>query len=65
MPWCDTCRHHWEDAELTDDGACPTCGEVVDEPRGVPWHFKVLIGGTAVYLLYRLVQGIVWLVHHV
>jgi hypothetical protein len=36
-----------------------------EEERGpVPWHFKVMIGGTAVYLIYRLVQGIVWLVHH-
>ena len=33
-------------------------------PRPIPWHFKVMAGGTAVYLVYRLVQGIVWLVHH-
>jgi hypothetical protein len=30
-----------------------------------PWHFKVLLVGTVVYLGWRLYQGIGWLVHHV
>jgi hypothetical protein len=29
-----------------------------------PWHFKVLIVGSVVYLGYRLYQGIGWLIHH-
>jgi hypothetical protein len=29
-----------------------------------PWHFKVLVVGTVVYLGYRLYQGIGWLIHH-
>ncbi len=33
-----------------------------DEPA--PWHFKVLIGATAVYLGYRALQGIGWVAHH-
>lgn len=50
------------DRSRPEDGAT---GEGEEEERGpVPWHFKVMIGGTAVYLVYRLVQGIVWLVHH-
>jgi len=51
---------------------CPTCGAVVtelegdeDEPRPrAPWHFKVLVVGTVVYLGYRLYQGVGWLIHH-
>ena len=51
---------------------CPSCGEVVapvpedDEevPVKPPWHFKVLVVGTVVYLGYRLYQGVGWLIHH-
>ena len=52
---------------------CPTCGTVLsheddsdDEEAHVkaPWHFKVLVVGTVVYLGYRLYQGIGWLIHH-
>jgi hypothetical protein len=28
-------------------------------PRA-PWHFKVLLVALAIYLTYRLVQGVVW-----
>ncbi|HEX4868333.1 MAG TPA: hypothetical protein VFV32_12010 [Acidimicrobiales bacterium] len=31
---------------------------------GAPWHFKLLVAATAVYLSYRLFQGIVWVGHH-
>jgi hypothetical protein len=30
-----------------------------------PWHFKVMVVGSVVYLGYRLYQGISWLVHHI
>ena len=33
-----------------------------DEPA--PWHFKVLVGATAVYLGWRALQGIDWVAHH-
>ena len=39
-----------------------------DEPEGqarAPWHFKVIVVGSVVYLGYRLYQGITWLAHHV
>jgi hypothetical protein len=54
---------------------CPTCGGVLESagepaeeqeeihPRA-PWHFKVLVVGSVVYLGYRLYQGIGWLIHH-
>jgi len=58
-----------------DTGApdrCPTCGAVVGEPEidqeephpRAPWHFKVLVVGTVIYLAYRLYQGVGWLIHH-
>jgi hypothetical protein len=37
-----------------------------DEPEEIvptPWHFKLLVGGTAVYLGYRFLQGVQWLAH--
>ena len=51
----------------------PHCGTVLevedasgeqDGPVKAPWHFKVLVAGTVVYLGYRLYQGIGWLIHH-
>lgn len=52
--------------------SCPACGSHVDPdqeaeeepPVKSPWHFKVLVVGTVVYLGYRLYQGIGWLIHH-
>jgi len=33
--------------------------------EGAPWHFKVLLGALGLYLAWRGVQGVGWLVHHV
>jgi hypothetical protein len=52
-----------EDDQLTDDGGCPECGEQLQR-RKIPWHFKFMIGATAIYLVWRAYQGIGWLVHH-
>lgn len=77
MPWCDTCDRFYNPNSLQPDGTCPTCGRAVASPLagdaelaagddvGAPWHFKVLIAVTAVYLGYRLFQGIVWVAQHV
>jgi hypothetical protein len=52
---------------------CPSCGAVLktEAPSEeelvhakAPWHFKVLVVGSVVYLGYRLYQGIGWLIHH-
>lgn len=72
MPWCDTCDRFYNPNTLAADGTCPTCGRAVAEPDvpdeersgGSPWHFKVLIAITTVYLGYRLFQGIFWVAHH-
>lgn len=31
-----------------------------DELLTVPWHFKLLLALTTIYLAWRLIQGIVW-----
>jgi len=34
-----------------------------DDPlEALPWHFKLLLGAIAVYLGYRALQGVEWLV---
>ncbi len=62
--WCETCDRMVPRAELTDDGECPTCGTLLEEHRPVPWHFRLMIVATVVYLGYRAYQGIAWLAHH-
>jgi hypothetical protein len=32
--------------------------------RRPPWHFKVMLVATVIYLGYRSYQGITWLIHH-
>lgn len=75
MPWCETCDRFYNPNTLLADGTCPTCGRQVDAPShavttaetpasGAPWHFKLLIVATAVYLSFRLIEGIVWVGQH-
>jgi len=78
VPWCDDCAKFWNPPSLRD-GACPTCGATLEaapaasapaevttreaRPRA-PWHFKMLLVATVVYLGYRLYQGVFWVAHH-
>lgn len=64
MPWCEDCNRFWNPPSMGQGGECPTCGRVIAPPQKAPWHFKVLLGGTAVYLAYRAYQGVAWLAHH-
>jgi hypothetical protein len=74
VPWCETCDRFYNPNTLRPDGSCPTCGRSVGDGRavttteapaeGAPWHFKVLLLATVVYLGWRLVQGIVWVAEH-
>ena len=64
MPWCESCREYRADDDLDPDGGCPECHEPVGEPRHTPWHFKLLVVTVVLYLGWRGVQGISWVVHH-
>ncbi len=65
MSWCETCSKYWPPDKLDENGGCPTCGAVVGDAPKVPWHFKLLLVATVVYLGWRAVQGIAWLIAHV
>ncbi len=64
MPWCDECDRLVDDEELTGEGNCPECGDLLTGRRHVPWAFKFMLVATVVYLGYRTYQGITWVVHH-
>lgn len=72
MPWCETCSRFLNPNSLEPDGSCPTCGRVVAEPattttaeaerEKAPWHFKLLVLVTVVYLAWRAIQMVGWIV---
>ena len=65
MPWCEECSKFWTPTSLGTDGSCPGCGRTVatkvEEPKA-PWHFKLLVVAVIVYLAYRVIQVVGWLV---
>ncbi|HEX2064342.1 MAG TPA: hypothetical protein VHE80_07960 [Acidimicrobiales bacterium] len=69
MPWCDDCNRFWPPAAVEADGECPTCHAVIDlglpevgeVEEGAPWHFKLLVVASVVYLAYRAYYGVLWL----
>jgi hypothetical protein len=68
MPHCDTCDRFYNPNTLKPDGSCPTCGRQLGErltrfeTERAPWHFKLLIAATVVYLTWRFAQMIFWVV---
>lgn len=79
MPFCETCDRHRTPTSMAPDGSCPTCGQVLppvepapdrltepdDAGQRAPWHFKVLLFGLGIYLTWRGVQGVEWLVQRI
>lgn len=76
MPWCPECERFLSPPTVQADGTCPRCGhEVVrtqtvestteEEYPPVPFHLKALGIAAAVYLGWRLVQGVAWVVQHI
>lgn len=64
MPWCDPCGRYYSPNTLRPDGTCPE-NHPVETPKKaqkVPWHFWLLVIAVTLYLGWRLVQGIEWLV---
>jgi hypothetical protein len=67
LPWCEDCAKFWNPNSLPPDGTCPSCGRMIAEPPDtsrVPWHFWILVAAAALYLGWRLVQGVGWLFNH-
>ena len=66
MPYCEACSKYWTPNSMNDDGTCPQCGELVEEPHvhdddeksdeKTPWHFKLLVGVLVFYLSWRFWQ---------
>ena len=63
MPWCEECAKYWTPNSMNDDGTCPSCGRVVEEPTSeaadeekAPWHFKLMVVALVAYLGWRVVE---------
>ena len=66
MPTCVDCDHYWRPGELAEGGTCPTCGQALDTtPPKTPWHFKLLIVSMVLYLGWRAVQGVAWVIDRI
>ena len=78
VPWCDACDRFLSPSTVTVDGTCPSCGRVVDAGHAhassppvddhetlppIPWHLWLLAAALAIYLGYRAMQGIEWLMN--
>lgn len=57
--WCETC-----DRPVEGD-VCEVCGNSVEEPapEPMPLRWKFFVVATAIYLVWRLYQLIMWLSH--
>ena len=53
---------------MAPDGSCPSCGARIataateEKVPKAPWHFKLLVVAVIVYLSWRLVQLVQWLI---
>ena len=59
---------------MQTDGSCPQCGSKLQNPAGIdriggadddakaPWHFKLLVAAVVIYLTWRVIQMIGWVV---
>ncbi len=73
MAWCDSCSSWHAPSALATDGSCPNCGAAVEaeapevEERTVgesaPWHFWIVVVALAAYLIWRLIEGVLWVVN--
>jgi hypothetical protein len=68
VPWCETCQRHYNPGSVAPDGTCVRCGTFIgDDPnqdadQKPPWHFWVLVVALVLYLGWRLIEFIAWLV---
>lgn len=64
MPYCTDCDRFYSPNTLTTAGDCPSGHHVADstalpDPK-VPWHFKLMLAFLIIYLGWRGVQGVEW-----
>lgn len=75
MPWCEQCSRFYNPNSMAPDGTCVNCGNFIaeraetttaeaDVDAKAPWHFWLLVVAVVVYLGWRLIQGIAWVVRH-
>ena len=50
-------------AEL-DEGVVATAPHPAVRAKGAPWHFKLLVVGVTVYMIYRIYWLVEWLPKH-
>jgi hypothetical protein len=69
VPWCETCSRFYNPGSVAPDGTCVRCGHFIADPPDpdaeaskVPWHFWVLVAALVLYLGWRLVEVVAWLV---
>ena len=72
MPWCDSCDAYRAPNSLTTEGRCATCGSEVDGadlkeqgPVKAPWHFWVMVVALVLYLGWRLVDAVIWIIERI
>ncbi len=70
MPFCEDCAKFWSPNTMPVTGKCPSCGLQIAEPQDIeeaseyraPWHFKLMVALAAVYLTFRVIQMVSWIV---
>jgi hypothetical protein len=75
MAWCVSCNKYLTPSRVQTDGTCPQCGKAVERglipgmtraadepPPAVPWHLKLLAASLALYLGWRFLQILSWLI---
>ncbi len=61
---CPDCGGDLTPDQTVEDPSGEDGSELETSGRGkVPWHFWVGVVAMVVYLSWRLIQGIIWLVH--
>jgi hypothetical protein len=57
---CPTCGNVVDAGEVATSAAAQRAEKPDEALPPIPWHLKVLAGGIAIYLAYRIYQGIEW-----
>ena len=76
MPWCVSCNKFMTPSTVNPNATCPKCGNVVERglipgmtrpadeaPPAVPWHLKLLLLALTLYLSWRALQILGWVLN--